>query len=339
MPEFTWIGWQRAPPWCRQVHALDSAATAHPWAQRDRRLFFAGGLDNGHHRKELRKLALAELAAGRTANLLIREVSSGFHRWKQFDRKQPAGLRKLIAANFSLLGPPLKQHAACSYQYSINVPGFGYSSRLRSLLRCGGTVVHVEHSSSEFFMPLLRHREHLYLLGGREPVRDSLLPLLHDLQSSPTRAAAVAAKGRAFAVHWLSFEGVVEYLRLLLGAYGELYVRGRRVSGAKPLSVDPSTEGFIRVDSELDLPAITGLCRCHQRGRRGGGPSDGEPRDPDHERACARESAAALRQRKPNQRCQLWAPPGGSRCFDSRCCVGWNCGVRALGCTGQATKP
>jgi hypothetical protein len=37
------------------VVALDAAAEATPWTARDRRLFFSGGLDNGHHRKELRR--------------------------------------------------------------------------------------------------------------------------------------------------------------------------------------------------------------------------------------------------------------------------------------------
>ena len=44
VPEFTWTGWQRAPPWCKQVRALDVAAEAVPWAARDRRLFFSGAL-------------------------------------------------------------------------------------------------------------------------------------------------------------------------------------------------------------------------------------------------------------------------------------------------------
>ena len=49
VPEFTWAGWQRAPPWCQQVRELDAAAQAHPWQGRDERLYFSGGLDNGHH--------------------------------------------------------------------------------------------------------------------------------------------------------------------------------------------------------------------------------------------------------------------------------------------------
>ena len=125
------------------------------------------------------RLALAELAAGRTSEILVRDVSSRFHRWNQFDRKQAPGFAKLRAqTNVSIAAPPVPATAACAHQYSINVPGFGYSSRLRALLRCGGAVVHVVHASSEFFMPLLRHREHLYLLDGREPVRGLGVPLM-----------------------------------------------------------------------------------------------------------------------------------------------------------------
>ena len=149
MPEFTWIGWQKAPPWCRQARRLDAAALVAPWRTRDPRLFFSGGLDNGHHRKELRKLALAEKAAGRTTELHVRDVSSKFHRWAQFDLLQPDGVNHTV----TIAARPVPQSAACGHQYSINVPGFGYSSRLRSLLRCGNAVVHVAHSSSEFFMP------------------------------------------------------------------------------------------------------------------------------------------------------------------------------------------
>ena len=41
------------------------------------------------------RLALAELAAGRTSEILVRDVSSRFHRWNQFDRKQAPGFAKL----------------------------------------------------------------------------------------------------------------------------------------------------------------------------------------------------------------------------------------------------
>ena len=84
----------------------------------------------------------------------MRDVSSKFHRWGQFDRKQAPGFVQLRQhTNVSITSTPVAQSTACAHQYAINVPGFGYSSRLRSLLRCGGAVVHVAHSSSEFFMP------------------------------------------------------------------------------------------------------------------------------------------------------------------------------------------
>ena len=72
------------------------------------------------------RLALAELAAGRTSEILVRDVSSRFHRWNQFDRKQAPGFAKLRAqTNVSIAAPPVPATAACAHQYSINVPGFG----------------------------------------------------------------------------------------------------------------------------------------------------------------------------------------------------------------------
>jgi hypothetical protein len=217
-----------AKPWC-QLHAeLDAAARTAQWAGRDPRLYFSGGLDNGHHRKALRALALSEAAAGRTSELLVRDVGSKFHRWGQFDRKQPTALHDVLrgganrtaAGGSALLDDPLMASvaklavaptsaaSACAHQLTINVPGFGYSSRLRALLACGGAVLHVEHSSSEFFMPLLQHQTHYYLLRGREVVRDGLLPLLRALRRDPKTTAAVAANARRFARSHLAFDAV-----------------------------------------------------------------------------------------------------------------------------------
>jgi hypothetical protein len=149
------------------------------------------------------RLALAELAAGRTSEILVRDVSSRFHRWNQFDRKQAPGFAKLRAqTNVSIAAPPVPATAACAHQYSINVPGFGYSSRLRALLRCGGAVVHVVHASSEFFMPLLRHREHLYLLDGREPVRGLAARSGRDLVTSVALTVGAAWGGTVGRGRW-----------------------------------------------------------------------------------------------------------------------------------------
>eukprot|EP00966_Prymnesium_polylepis_P189923 4401018-Prymnesium_polylepis.1 len=39
--------------------------------------------------------------------------------------------------------------AACDYRYALSLPGYGYASRIRSLLLCGGTVIHKLHPSEE----------------------------------------------------------------------------------------------------------------------------------------------------------------------------------------------
>lgn len=123
-PEFTWTGWGHAPPWCQQARTLDAAATAAPWQHRDARLFFSGGLDNGHHRKELRKLALAEQAtlasaSAASAHLLpaarllrVRDVGSRFHRWNQYDLQQPSG----VATHLARVVRAVPASAACGHQ-------------------------------------------------------------------------------------------------------------------------------------------------------------------------------------------------------------------------------
>ena len=326
-PEFTWVGWGSTAPWCQQTRTLDDAARVSPWASRDQRLYFSGGLDNGHHRKALRALSLSERAAGRHSELLVRDVGSQFHRWGQFDRQQPAEIARLLGRNTTsnerdlerLHVAPVSASAACAHQYAINVPGFGYSSRLRTLLRCGCAVVHVSHPSSEFFQPLLRDSEHLFYLSGREPVRDALLPLLRRLRANSTHAAAVAAAGRRFAQTYLAFPAVVGYFRSLLEAYGGLLQRGsvaaRRSSAAELLEA-----GYSRVSSEADLLRITGLCDTCKSSKRILPPS-----------SCVRRPRVGVH-RRPLPLCTLFTPPGGGRCFDPRCCKGWDCATRSLGC-------
>ena len=349
LPEFTWVGWGEAVlPWCQQAATLEKAAASAPWATRDRRLFFSGGLDNGHHRKELRKLALAERSAGRLGELRIRDVSSRFHRWGQYDAKQPRDLHTLVEARNSsaravkeslarMVVAPLPSAAACQHQYSINVPGFGYSSRLRALLQCGTAVVHVKHHSSEFFMPLLRNGTHLLILGGREPVRDKLLPLVRALHANSSVGAGVAAAGQAFARRWLALDAVVDYTRTMLRAYGQLYQRagvraGGHQAGAASRSPPPppastgkdaGMDGYVRVTSEADLPLVTGLCTSCAR-----------PAVQRHvARVCTtRESRLAKQRGGWLPYCKVWAPKGGGSCRDPRCCIGWDCGVRDLGC-------
>jgi hypothetical protein len=140
------------------------------------------------------------------------------------------------------------------------------------------------------------------------------------LHKNETLSAAVAAEGRRFATSWLTFPSVVLYLRTLLQAYGELFQPAPRAA---------SLEGFSRITTEEDVRLLTGMCegckppvpkQCQKprvsdakilhdiaegaRGHIGGGP----------------------------HLCTLWAPPGGGRCHDPRCCEGWDCGTKPLAC-------
>ena len=74
------VGWLEAPGRSHQAGARCGRRGGAVAAAR-RAPLLPGGLDNGHHRKELRKLALSEQAAGRGHDLHIRDVSSSFHRW------------------------------------------------------------------------------------------------------------------------------------------------------------------------------------------------------------------------------------------------------------------
>ena len=49
----------------------------------------------------------------------------------------------------------------CSYKYVLSLPGIGYANRLKQLLLCNSTVIHVDYKSREWFMPLLNHDAHL----------------------------------------------------------------------------------------------------------------------------------------------------------------------------------
>ena len=81
--------------------------------------------------------------------LRVRDTEAGkWHRWAQFDRTNRTGA---VAAK----RPPLPLSSACAHRVALSLSGFGYSSRLRALLMCGATVVHVRGEDEEFFMPAL----------------------------------------------------------------------------------------------------------------------------------------------------------------------------------------
>lgn len=233
--------------------------------------------------------------------MLVRDTEAGkWHRWGQFDRTNRTGA---VAAKL----PPLPLSSACAHRVALSLPGFGYSSRLRTLLACGATVVHVRGEDEEFFMPALVPGEHLLVLGGKDAVGEQLLPTLEALQRDSIRAARIAAAGQRFANEHLSFESVLRYVQTLLRSYAARF-RG---------PVAPPTAEDVRVRSAADVRRLVHLCDC-----RGG-------RAKDSVRACL----AAV----PNPwRCSPWTrplwPQGDGRCLAAVCCVGWDCGDADLSC-------
>ena len=92
-------------------------------------------------------------------------------------------------------------------------------------------------------------------------------------------------------------------------------VAARRSSAAELLEA-----GYSRVSSEADLLRITGLCDMCKSSKRILPPS-----------SCVRRPRVGVH-RRPLPLCTLFTPPGGGRCFDPRCCKGWDCAARPLGC-------
>lgn len=133
LPEFTFAGWGRdQPPWCVVGPELEKAAAAQDWDSRIDRAFFAGSLSNGHHRRRLRRLLARNASShGDDSDLWVHAIDSSFFTFTSKPSRAAARGQRL----------PLS--AACGFRYCLSVPGYGYSSRLRSLLACGCTVIHV----------------------------------------------------------------------------------------------------------------------------------------------------------------------------------------------------
>ena len=314
LPDFTWLSWRETPPWCQVAASLSTEALRHPWHSRDERAFFSGGLDNGRDRKALRQLYHSSSAAREA--LLVRDVEAGkWFRWGQWDTSNRSGA---LPAKL----PALPPQAACRHKFALSLPGFGYSSRLRALLACGALVVHLQHDDNEFFMPALQDGEHLVVLRGRDAIKRKLLPTLERLRQDPKSAERIADAGRRFAQRWLRHDAIVQYVSSLLAAYAS------RFRGAVTL---PPGYVQLRVGNAeaagKQLQDATGLCRCFRRR-----PDGSNATYSDWWRL--RWAGEVCMAQGAGQRCRPWAPPGGGRCFAPKCCHGFDCGSRALGCPG-----
>lgn len=152
-------------------------------------------------------------------------------------------------------------------------------------------------------------------------VRDELLPLIRRLHAT-RQARAVAAAGQRFAQSHLSFDAVLSYFRSLLHGYaaaravaddaGTRSEGGTSGGGGSPAERATAllADGYVRIDDESTLLRLTGM--CDQCKRNAFTPS------------CVPAPVAPA--------CSLWAPKGGSRCLEARCCKGWDCSTRELGC-------
>jgi len=144
-------------------------------------------------------------------------------------------------------------------------------------------------------------------------VRQQLVPLLRALRSDGKQRRRLGRAAAAFARSHLTHAAVVGYARALLTAYGTLYR-----SEVAPPPADSEGGGFFRIDSAQDLLRAARMCDCAADQARHG-PHAARTR---HEARCALGGGAA---------CHPF-PRGLAGCWAARCCAGWDCPTKALGC-------
>jgi len=239
VPDYTWVGWRHQLPWCQLSRRLEIAGLV-PWASREDSAYFRGSLTNGRHRRRLD--ALSQSVDGKQM-LSVHHVTSVFPN---------------AATRASAIGSRESPERACAHRYLLSVPGFGYSSRLRSLLACGSAIIHVQPPGAydEFYMPRLRHHEHLVIVRR---VAD-ILPTMRLLQANQSHARRLARNSRRFAMHELTYGHALEYLQALLTGLAARQAEPPTAGGA----------GFERVDTLADLERIALLCSsCNRSEGRG----------------------------------------------------------------------
>ena len=165
VPDFTWVGWgSHQSPWCLLGPSLGQAAEAQPWQRRVNAAFFAGSLENGKHRVRLARLVADVASASAATNttvggggdkapparaiLHVHATESAFLHYAKSN-----GSRRVSVGGKGTNFLPIDE--ACRYRYALSVPGYGYSSRLRALLACGCTVIHIQSLYREFYHPVI----------------------------------------------------------------------------------------------------------------------------------------------------------------------------------------
>jgi hypothetical protein len=248
VPEFTWVGWgAHQPPWCKLRPLLHRAATQMPWTARVDAAFFAGSLENGRFRKRLAHLVAK---AGPKGPFHLVATQSAFFHWSLNGTKRP---QRSIGQVTGFV--PIEE--ACKYRYALSIPGYGYSSRLRSLLACGCTVLHVRSSYQEYFQPLLENGSQLVILDAVHEI----LPALRNLQADESRARAIASGGFHFAHTALRYDAVLGYMHKLL----------REIAAREPEAprLSPDKE-YMRITDSRDLGKLLRLHQCAPGSSKGG---------------------------------------------------------------------
>ena len=147
LPDFTWVGWHtHTPPWCELLPTLAAAGARQPWRARHDLAYFSGGLRAGSHRLELQVL---NARAGGRLGLLLRDVRPTFatlgEDWRHNQSLNHRGAstqtalgadhehEQYLGAGDSTVdhGRRANQTEACGYRYTLSLPGYGYSSRLK----------------------------------------------------------------------------------------------------------------------------------------------------------------------------------------------------------------
>ena len=255
VPEFTFAGWGPAqPPWCTLSASLRNASDSQAWATRDDRAFFAGSLTNGRFRQRLAKL-LSEPSV--RADLFVHDARSRFFTFAPRAKSQSA------PSSSERRAERLPLHTACGFRYCLSIPGFGYSSRLRSLLACGCVVIHVRSADKEYFTPLLQHGVHWMEINRV----DQLHSTLKQLRANESWARSIAAAGSNFAARELNHGAVLNYFRALIHSVA-VRMSDPPVTVANARA-EQRRQNFTRVTTAADVGDVVRLHpRCEEGGRR-----------------------------------------------------------------------
>merc|ERR1712130_682511 len=119
------------------------------------------------------------------------------------------------------MGPAWAPDATfCAHRYLAHYPGYApHSSSLKRKLLCGSVVLSGVYDGEEWYYPLLEAGKHYVKV---ENAWSDVAERLAELRAEPLRARRIAAKGRDFAMKYLTREATDCYLQRLLRAAAQV---------------------------------------------------------------------------------------------------------------------